>query len=264
MWPGYWVLPKEHCVITLKRVCKKNGLSANCSPPSDGCSQPRDRNEFDVLISGIFGIGAGNIEECCKASNHKLEETSVAFEVCQNLAHGGVLLLLPFLMETGLFSFQKHYKELKIGYYYIHFIILLLAFMYLCRIKNAEQLKRVSPGEFGKLLGVDRIPEAKCLRSKLKQLSNQEKADDWNKQLATDWNMSEENEFYYIDGHIQVYHGHKANLDKKHVSRQKICLPGMQEFWVNNKEGLPYFYVTGNVNEKLQAAISNDIISPYK
>jgi hypothetical protein len=168
--------------------------------------------------------------------------------------------LLPFLIETGLFSFQKHYQELKKGYYYINFIIQLLAFMYLCRIKNPEQLKGVSPGEFGKLLGVDRVPEAKCLRSKLKQICNQEQASNWNKQLAAQWNNEEENEFYYIDGHIQVYHGHAATLGKKHVSRQKLCLPGMQEFWVNNKEGLPYFYLTGNVNEKLQSAISKEII----
>lgn len=171
-----------------------------------------------------------------------------------------MLLLLPFLVETGLYSFQKHFEELKKGYYYLNFIIQLLAFMYLCRIKNPEQLKSVSPGEFGKLLGVDRIPEAKCLRAKIKEISNQEKAADWNKQLAAEWDLSEENEFYYIDGHVQVYHGHKANLGKKHVSRQKLCLPGMQEFWVNNKEGMPYFYITGKVNEKLQSVISDEII----
>lgn len=132
--------------------------------------------------------------------------------------------------------------------------------MYLCRIKNPEQLKQVSPGEFGKLLGIDRIPEAKCLRSKLKQISDQGKATQWNRSLAAEWSESDENEFYYIDGHIQVYHGHKATLGKKHVSRQKLCLPGMQEFWVNNKAGMPYFYVTGKVNEKLQSAISTEII----
>lgn len=182
------------------------------------------------------------------------------FETCQSIANGGVLFLLPFLIETGLFSFQKHYEELKKGYYYINFIIQLLAFMYLCRIKNPEQLKSVSPGEFGKLLGVDRIPESKCLRVKVKQITNQEKATSWNKDLAAYWSAEEENEFYYIDGHIQVYYGHNAKLGKKHVSRQKLCLPGMQEFWVNNKEGMPYFYVTGNVNEKLQFAIVNEII----
>lgn len=213
-----------------------------------------------MLVSNIFGIGATNIEDRQKAVKHELEETPVKFESCQGLTNGGVLFLLPFLVETGLFTFQKYYKELKKGYYYVNFIIQLLAFMYLCRIKNAEQLKHLSPGEFGKLLGVDRIPEAKCLRSKLKQISRQEKAEDWNRHLASGWSGKEENEFYYIDGHVQVYHGYKATLGKKHVSRQKLCLPGMQEFWVNNKDGMPYFYVTGNVNEKLQSSIADEII----
>lgn len=68
------------------------------------------------------------------------------------------------------------------------------------------------------------------------------------------------NEFYYIDGHVQVYNGYKAKLGKKHVARQKLCLPGMQEFWVSNKDGMPYFYVTGQVNEKLIEMLETQII----
>lgn len=132
--------------------------------------------------------------------------------------------------------------------------------MYLTRKKNPEQLKHLSPGEFGKLLGVDRIPEAKCLRKKIKEICSQRKSEQWNMHLASYWAKEEENEFYYIDGHVQVYSGHKAKLGKKHIARQKLCLPGIQEFWVNNHEGLPYFYVTGQVNEKLLEMLSEEII----
>ncbi len=45
---------------------------------------------------------------------------------------------------------------------------------------------------------------------------------------------------YYVDGHVQVYHGHLAELGRKHVSRQRLCLPGMMEFWVNSASGIPY------------------------
>ncbi len=84
-----------------------------------------------------------------------------------------MLFLLPFLEQTGLFSFRGHYHELSKGYYYIDFTILFLAMMYLRRIKNPEQLKYHSPGEFGKVMGLDRIPEAKCLRNKLKEICSQ-------------------------------------------------------------------------------------------
>lgn len=132
--------------------------------------------------------------------------------------------------------------------------------MYLRRIKNPEQLKYQSPGEFGKIMGIDRVPEAKCLRGKLKEICSQEKSEQWNISLANQWSSTEENEFYYIDGHVQVYTGYKAKLGKKHISRQKLCLPGMQEFWVNNKNGMPYFYITGQVNEKLLEMLQKQII----
>lgn len=132
--------------------------------------------------------------------------------------------------------------------------------MYLRRIKNPEQLKLHSPGEFGKIMGLDRVPETKCLRGKLKEICSQEKSKEWNMDLFKRWTSGEENEFYYIDGHVKVYCGYKASLGKKHVARQKLCLPGTQEFWVNNKEGMPYFYVTGQANEKLLEMLENEII----
>ena len=170
------------------------------------------------------------------------------------------MFLLPFLEQTGLFTFREHYHELEKGYYDIDCIILFLALMYLRRIKNPEQLKYHSLGEFGKVMGLDRIPEAKCLRGKLKEICSQESSWQWNMGLANMWSSGEDNEFYYIDGHVQVYTGYKAKLGKKHVSRQKLCLPGMQEFWVNNKEGMPYFYITGQVNEKLLEMLEKQLI----
>ncbi len=221
---------------------------------------PSQRNQQDILASHLIGVGATRIEERELAVNHKLETTPVQFEACQSIPGAGVLFLLPFLEQTGLFSFREHYNELGKGYYYIDFIILFLAFMYLRRIKNPEQLKYHSPGEFGKIMGLDRVPEAKCLRGKLKEICSQEKSEKWNMDLAGNWSSEEENEFYYIDGHVQVYTGYKAKLGKKHVSRQKLCLPGMQEFWVNNKNGMPYFYITGQVNEKLLEMLEKQII----
>lgn len=85
------------------------------------------------------------------------------------------MLLLPFLEQTGLFSFRSHYQELAKGYYYIDFIVLFLSFMYLRRIKNPEKLKYHSPGEFGKIMGLDRVPEAKCFRGKLAEICSQQK-----------------------------------------------------------------------------------------
>ena len=50
-------------------------------------------------------------------------------------------------------------------------VILLLAYMALCRIRTVEQLQYESPGELGKLMELDRVPEVRCLREKLARLS---------------------------------------------------------------------------------------------
>lgn len=194
------------------------------------------------------------------AIRHLLSSTPIRFESSEAVEYIGLLLLIPFLIASELLSYKNHYRELGRGFYFLDVIILLLSFMYLARIKNPEQLKKVSPGEFGKLMGLDRIPETKCFRKKLKEVCRQEKAQEWNTDLLQSWSSEQDNEFYYIDGHVQVYRGYSATLGKKHVARQKLCLPGVQQFWVNDKTGLPLFYISGEVNEKLIQMMSEQII----
>ncbi len=207
----------------------------------------------------MIGVAATRIEDRVFAALG-LQNAKISFESCESVEYGGVLLLFPFLMANGLLSYKNYYSERLSGYYNFDSVILTLAMMYLCRIKSIEQLKHFSPGEMGKLLGLDRIPEARCLRGIINELTVQERASEWNAYLSEEWINQEDTSIYYIDGHVQVYHGHLANLGKKHISRQKLCLPGMVDFWVNNADGLPYFYVTGQVNEKLQEMITTQLV----
>ena len=131
--------------------------------------------------------------------------------------------------------------------------------MALCRIRNPEQLKKSPPGELGKLLGLDRIPEVGYFRKKLKQITDQSKADELHTALFRSWVEEMPEMFFYIDGHVRVYHGEQANLPKRFVSREKLCLSGTTEFWVNDQQGLPLMVVTGELNEKLKSAIEEII-----
>jgi hypothetical protein len=131
--------------------------------------------------------------------------------------------------------------------------------MALCRIRNAEQLKSHSPGELGKLLGLDRVPEAGYFRTKLRQILAQSRGDELHRQLFRQWVGEMPELFFYIDGHVRVYHGSKANLPKRFVSREKLCLSGTTEFWVNDRQGLPLMVVTGELNEKLKTAIEETV-----
>jgi hypothetical protein len=131
--------------------------------------------------------------------------------------------------------------------------------MALCRIKNPEQLKKHPPGELGKLIGLDRVPEVGYFRKKLKQITDQSKTDQLHMDLFHWWIEDMPEMFFYIDGHVRVYHGEQATLPKRFVSREKLCLSGTTEFWVNDQQGLPLMVITGELNEKLKSAIEEII-----
>lgn len=139
---------------------------------------------------------------------------------------------------------------------------MILCNIYLCRLKSIEQLKNHKPGELGKLMGLDRVPEAKCMRLNVKAVSDQGKANSWNEELTRKWlaNQEEEETIFYIDGHVYVYSGYKANMGKKHVARQKLCMAGMNEFWVHDQSQMPVMVVSGHVNEKLIEVINQQIL----
>ena len=134
--------------------------------------------------------------------------------------------------------------------------------MGLSRIKNAEQLREHAPGEFGKLLGLDRVPEVRCLRSKVNGLSEQESVERWAAALSQHWMESDPEAAgtLYIDGHVRVYHGHLTKLPKRHVSREKLCLRGITDYWVNDGSGRPFFVVEKTVDPGLLKTLEEDII----
>jgi prepilin-type processing-associated H-X9-DG protein len=134
--------------------------------------------------------------------------------------------------------------------------------MALCRIKTVEQLQYQPPGELGKLLGLDRIPEVRCLRKKLASLSEDDAPLKWSHLLSRDW-MEKDPEaagVLYVDGHVRVYHGYKTELPKRFVSRQRLCLRGTTDYWVNDQTGRPFFVVDRPVDQGMLEALRSDIV----
>ena len=194
-----------------------------------------------------------------------LPEARPVFGNQQSVHNAGVLFAIPALLAQGLLQYKQVYQELPKGYYGLQSIILTLSFMALCRIKNPEQLKQQKVGELGALIGLDRIPETRCLREKISQIVGQHKAKEFNTLLFNHWLGSDPNEFFfYIDGHVRIYYGHKAHLPKKYISRQKLCLNATTEYWVNDVQGLPYLVFMGELSEKMKDVIEQQIIPELK
>ena len=209
-----------------------------------------------------MGVGCSRSEERVLASVGQLNEAEIRFESNHDVPMGGVLLALPALLANGLIRHLKKYYHLPRGFYSIHHLFLTLALMALLRLKSPENLRNVAPGEFGKLIGLDRIPEVKTLRSKLEILSYQKQASIWNADLSKDW-MDDNPEaagVLYIDGHIKTYYGKQTKLPRRYVPRQKLCLRGMSNYWINDYLGSPFFVISEAVSKGLISILESDIV----
>ena len=105
-------------------------------------------------------------DERVAAAMGALPSAPIQFETASDVPKGGVPLALPALPATGLLRHTEAFYALPNGFYGIASIFPLLALMALARIKSLEQLRYVAPGEWGKLLELDRIPEVRTLRQK--------------------------------------------------------------------------------------------------
>jgi hypothetical protein len=186
---------------------------------------------------------------------------STEFQPCRDVSYGGVLCALPALAENGLF---RHLLTLPVlsGYYMKLHVILLLAYMALCRIKAVEQLQYEAPGELGKLMGLDRVPEVRCLRKKVTELSVGESPERWAAVLSKEW-MEQAPELagtLYVDGHVRLYHGKQTKLPRRYVARQRLCLRGTTDYWVNDSLGQPFFSVERPIDHGLLEALRSDIV----
>jgi hypothetical protein len=201
------------------------------------------------------------VERACAAAG-LLSEAPSQFENAESISQGGVLWALPALLANGLLRNVHNHFHLPKGFYSLVQIVLLLGYMALARIKTMEQLQYHPAGEWGKLLGLDRIPEVRTLREKVKLLAQPEAVLEWSKELSMEW-MEQEPEaagFLYVDGHVRVYHGAQTKLPRRYVARQRLCLRGTTDYWVNDLLGRPFFVVRSPFTPGLLEVLRKDIV----
>ena len=209
-----------------------------------------------------MGVGATDTLGRLTSSLAGMGPVDPQFQSCMDVPNAGVLFSLPALINNGLLRHTDKLFQLPKGFYGLYTIFLLIAFMLLSRIKSIEGLRYCSPGEWGKLLGLDRIPEVKTVREKIAILGENGKVKEWSATLCRDWmnENPEEAMVMYIDGHVRVYHGEKAHLPKHYVAREKLCLHATCDYWVNAMNGNPFFIVNKDVDPGLLNVLEHDVV----
>lgn len=210
-----------------------------------------------------LGVGATRLEERLLASLGQLQQASIRFESVSDVPNGGVLCALPALLMLGLLRHSQKSFSLPAGYYPLETVFLVIAFVALARIGSVEALRYQPPGEWGKLLGLDRIPEVRTLREKIELLCKDgQQVRQWSGTLAREWMEAEPQSAgtLYIDGHVRVYHGSLTQLPRRYVARQRLCLRGTTDYWVNAMDGQPFFVVTQAADPGIIKVLEEQIV----
>jgi len=209
-----------------------------------------------------MGVGASDVEGRLAASVGELEAVAPEFTPALDVPNGGLLCALPALLAVGLLEHLEGHLELPKGYYGLDSLLLLLAFMALARLPFIESLRYSAPGEWGKLLGLDRVPEVRTLRAKIRLLAQDDSPAQWSAALCERWMAAapEQAGVLYIDGHVRVYYGNQTRLPRHYVARERLCLRATTDYWVNAMDGQPFFVVNQVVDPGLIQVIEQEIV----
>jgi hypothetical protein len=176
-----------------------------------------------------------------------LDDAAPVFGTQHNVRSAGLLLGIPILVTHGVFADAvRIFGHIGPAFYGIRNVVATVLLMFLARINRPEHLKEHSPRELGAVLGLDRAPEMKTLRRKIRRLSALGKSLEFMRQLARRHLQRKGSTklWLLVDGHVSVYSG-KRKLKKQHVTRLRISLPAVLDYWLNDDSGDPVLAVTG-------------------
>ena len=254
MWRG----SKES---TLRKAIARQAippLPACAASASQAGSSKSERSRLDAKAAAGMGTACTRADERIQAAMGLASCATTRFEAGHDVAMAG----LPALCGNGLLSGLGRYLSLPQRFYSALHILLVLGFMALGRIRRPDGLRHVPPGEFGKVIGLDRVPEVRTLREKVHRMTASGNPAGWMKSLAKTWMEGEPEAAGYlsVDGHVRVYHGGQANLPRRYVTRERLCLRGTTDYWVNDALGRPFFVVSKAVTSGLADSLLQDIV----
>lgn len=184
------------------------------------------------------------------------------FGAAVDVPGAGILTAVPVLLANGLFHQVDKLFVPPTGYYPMAQLFLLFSFLALARVRTLEQVRNQAPGEWGRILGMDRIPEVKTLRTKLENLAQAEAIETWGEAMGRFWLEKDPSlaGVLYVDGHVRTYGGYQTSLPERFSSRDRLCMRSLMDYWVNDRDGKPFFVVTAVGTEGMLHHMRQEII----
>jgi hypothetical protein len=158
----------------------------------------------------------------------------------------GVLLAIALVGTDGCLEVLRNvYGVLKEGFYGLRSVALSLLLSAWLGIQTIDDHQHGTPHLWGRVLGLDRVPEAKTLRRKLREIAPRKLALTFMSKMAEHRIQSRKDTLavLYADGHVREYHG-KRRVSKRYVSRAGVAKPAVEDYWLHDEMFAPLLKVT--------------------
>jgi len=191
-----------------------------------------------------------------------IEDAAPLFQTAQGVEGLGVLLAVPVLVSHGVFvDAMRTFDSLGAAFYGLRNVVLTLLICFLRGINRPENLKRYVPSGLGQVLGLDRAPEMKTLRRKIRALALPERALSFARvQMKRHLSrLTDDLLWVYVDGHVSVYSG-KQKIKKHHVTRLRISMPSVLDYWVNDANGDPLLVFSGRARPGMVSVLRETLV----
>jgi hypothetical protein len=243
-------------------VVRTAARAGSADPDAVAGTTKSDRSRLDGQAAEGMGTACTRAAERMAAAVGLLQSVATRFERGRDVELGGLLAGLPSLCSNGLLSGLGRHLSLPKGFYSAQHILIVLGFMALGRIRRPEGLRHVPPGELGKVVGLDRVPEVRTLREKIAVMADNGTPGKWMRELSRTWMEVDPQEagYLYLDGHVRVYHGAGTLLPRRYVSRERLCLRGTTDYWINDALGRPFFVISKALTDGLAATLLDEIV----
>lgn len=240
-----------------------------CAPPTDRPIQAHtigttkgERSRTDAEAADGIGTACTRADDRMAAALGLAHSAATCFEPAVDVSLGGLLAGLPALCANGLLSGRGRHLKLPAGFYSCLHILRTRGFMARSRIRRPEGLRHIPPGEFGKVIGLDRVPEVRTLREKITLMAKTGDPAAGMRELSAPWREDDPGEagYLYADGHVRTYHGDQAVLPRRYVSRERLCLRGTTDYGINDALGRPFFVASKAITSGRGDTLLKDIV----
>lgn len=246
--------------------CHKADEKTHPSEDTETSGERKSESEVPVLDDEFEAlIAADRSEDRLLAALGKLSDARPLFAPTEHLNFAGVFIAFviastdPF-MKAGMDILPRF----KAAFYGTRTSLVFLLTMALLRIKRPENIKEYNAENLGRLIGLDRMPEIKTIRRKIKALGKPEWTAEFMRETARQRSREYEGsaETVMVDGHVTAYSG-KRKVGSTWSPRDNRVTKGQTENWVNLPGKCPLLTFETPFNDGLSKSLE-DVISETK